>query len=324
MMVHIPVLLDEVINFLRCEPCKRPKVLRGEPCNIYVDANLGDGGHAEHILKKSSPTGILIGIDRDEDSIKFASDRLSSYRERVHIFHDNFKNIKDVVSGRAGFSKVDGILFDLGVSTRQLMTAERGFSFSQDAPLDMRMDRSRGVTAKEVVNNFEEEKLSNIIYKYGEEKWAKKIARAIVRERGKMPVDTTSQLSDIVVSAIPPAHRSQRIHSATRTFQAIRIAVNGEIEILEDAIRDAIDVLNIEGRICIISYHSLEDRIVKNLFREIEHGCTCPHDIPKCICGRKGVIKILTKRPVTPSEEEVRRNPRSRSAKLRAAEKIAN
>jgi len=324
MMVHIPVLLDEVINFLRCEPCKRPKVLRGEPCNIYVDANLGDGGHAEHILKKSSPTGILIGIDRDEDSIKFASDRLSSYRERVHIFHDNFKNMKYVVSGRAGFSKVDGILFDLGVSTRQLMTAERGFSFSQDAPLDMRMDRSRGVTAKEVVNNFEEEKLSNIIYKYGEEKWAKKIARAIVRERGKMPVDTTSQLSDIVVSAIPPAHRSQRIHSATRTFQAIRIAVNGEIEILEDAIRDAIDVLNIEGRICIISYHSLEDRIVKNLFREIEHGCTCPHDIPKCICGRKGVIKILTKRPVTPSEEEVRRNPRSRSAKLRAAEKIAN
>ena len=324
MMVHIPVLLDEVINFLRCEPCKRPKVLRGEPCNIYVDANLGDGGHAEHILKKSLPTGILIGIDRDEDSIKFASDRLSSYRERVHIFHDNFKNMKYVVSGRAGFSKVDGILFDLGVSTRQLMTAERGFSFSQDAPLDMRMDRSRGVTAKEVVNNFEEEKLSGIIYKYGEEKWAKKIARAIVRERGKMPVDTTSRLSDIVVSAIPPAHRSQRIHSATRTFQAIRIAVNGEIEILEDAIRDAIDVLNIEGRICIISYHSLEDRIVKNLFREIEHGCTCPHDIPKCICGRKGVIKILTKRPVTPSEEEVRRNPRSRSAKLRAAEKIAN
>jgi len=313
MMVHIPVLLNEVINFLRCEPD-----------NIYVDANLGDGGHAEHILKKSLPTGILIGIDRDEDSIKFASDRLSSYRERVHIFHDNFKNIKDVVSGRAGFSKVDGILFDLGVSTRQLMTAERGFSFSQDAPLDMRMDRSRGVTAKEVVNNFEEEKLSNIIYKYGEEKWAKKIARAIVRERGKMPVDTTSQLSDIVVSAIPPAHRSQRIHSATRTFQAIRIAVNGEIEILEDAIRDAIDVLNIEGRICIISYHSLEDRIVKNLFREIEHGCICPHDIPKCICGRKGVIKILTKKPVTPSEEEVRRNPRARSAKLRAAEKIAN
>ena len=313
MMVHIPVLLNEVINFLRCEPD-----------NIYVDANLGDGGHAEHILKKSLPTGILIGIDRDEDSIKFASDRLSSYRERVHIFHDNFKNIKDVVSGRAGFSKVDGILFDLGVSTRQLMTAERGFSFSQDAPLDMRMDRSRGVTAKEIVNNFDEEKLRGIIHKYGEEKWAKKIARAIVRERGKMPVDTTSRLSDIVVSAIPPAHRSQRIHSATRTFQAIRIAVNGEIEILEDAIRDAIDVLNIEGRICIISYHSLEDRIVKNLFREIEHGCICPHDIPKCICGRKGVIKILTKKPVTPSEEEVRRNPRARSAKLRAAEKIAN
>ena len=310
-MVHIPVLLDEVINFLQCEPD-----------NIYVDANLGDGGHAEHILKKSSPTGILIGIDRDEDSIKFASDRLSEYRERIFIFHDNFKNIKNVVRGRAGFSNVDGILFDLGVSTRQLMTAERGFSFSSDAPLDMRMDRSSGVTAKEIVNNFEEEKLRGIIYKYGEERWAKKIAHAIVRERGKMPIDTTSQLSGIVVSAIPPAHRSQRIHPATKTFQAIRIAVNGEIEILKDAIRDAVDILNIEGRICVISYHSLEDRIVKNLFREIEHGCICPHDIPKCICGRKGAIKILTRKPVTPSEEEVRRNPRSRSAKLRAAEKV--
>ncbi|MBI3582356.1 MAG: 16S rRNA (cytosine(1402)-N(4))-methyltransferase RsmH [Nitrospinae bacterium] len=318
----MPVLLDEVINFLKCEPRKKPKVLRGEPDNIYVDANLGDGGHAEHILKKSSPTGILIGIDRDEDSIKFASDRLSSYRERVQIFHDNFKNIKNVVRGRAGFSKVDGILFDLGVSTRQLMNAERGFSFSSNAPLDMRMDKSRGVTAKEIVNNFEEEKLRGIIYKYGEEKWAKKITRAIVRERGKMPIETTSQLSDIVVSAIPPVHRSQRIHPATKTFQAIRIAVNGEIEILEDAIRDAIALLNTEGRICVISYHSLEDRIVKNLFREMEHGCICPHDIPKCICGRKGNIKILTKKPVTPSEEEVRRNPRSRSAKLRAAEKV--
>lgn len=310
-MVHIPVLLNEVVNFLQCEPDK-----------IYVDANLGDGGHAEQILKKSSPAGILIGIDRDEDSIKFASDRLSSYKERVHIFHDNFKNIKDVVRGRGGFSKVDGILFDLGVSTRQLMTAERGFSFSSDAPLDMRMDRSRGITAKEVVNNFEEEKLRDIIYKYGEERWAKKIAHAIVRERGKMSIETTSQLSGIVVSAIPPAHRSQRIHPATKTFQAIRIAVNSEIEILEDAVRNAVDVLNEKGKICVISYHSLEDRIVKNLFREMEHGCICPHDIPKCICGRKGVIKILTKKPVTPSEEEVRRNPRSRSAKLRAAERI--
>jgi 16S rRNA (cytosine1402-N4)-methyltransferase len=310
-VVHIPVLLDEAIDFLRCEPDK-----------IYVDANLGDGGHAEHILRKSSPTGILVGIDRDEDSIKFASNRLSQYKERVFIFHENFKNIKRIVREGAGLLNVNGILFDLGISTRQLLTAERGFSFSQDAPLDMRMDRSKGASAKEIVNNTDEDELRKIIWRYGEERWAKRIAHAIVRDRKKMPIATTSQLSSIVVSAIPASQRPQRIHPATKTFQAIRIAVNGEIEVLEGAIRDAVEILNIKGRICVISYHSLEDRIVKNLFRELEKGCVCPQDLPRCVCGKEGTIKIMTKKPVTPSEAEVKKNPRARSAKLRAAEKI--
>jgi len=310
-VIHVPVLLDEVIDFLRCEPDK-----------IYVDANLGDGGHAEYILKKSSPKGILVGIDRDEDSIKFAGDRLSLYKERAFIFHENFKNIKNIVRERAGISNVNGILFDLGVSTRQLMTAERGFSFSKDSPLDMRMDRSAGITAFEIINNKSENELRDIIRRYGEERWAKEIARAIVRERGRTPIKTTSQLSNIVVSAIPPAYRPERIHPATKTFQAVRIAVNSEIEVLEDALRDAVDILNIGGRICVISYHSLEDRIVKNLFKELERGCICPPNMPRCVCGKKGIIKILTKKPATPSEGEIERNPRSRSAKLRAAEKI--
>lgn len=313
-MVHLPVLLNEAINFLQCESGK-----------IYVDTTLGDGGHAEYILKKSSPDGLLIGIDRDEDSIKFTRKRLTSYKERMFLFHGNFANMKNIIKEKAGISKVDGILFDLGVSTRQLMMAERGFSFSHDAPLDMRMDRSTALNAAEIINKASEDKLIDIIKRYGEERWAKKVAHAIVRERREMPVTGTSQLSNIVISAIPPAYRfGKRIHPATKTFQAIRIAVNKEIEVLEDAIRDAIDILNIGGRICVISYHSLEDRVVKVLFREVERGCICPHDIPECICGRKGVIRILTKKPLTPSDEEIKKNPRSRSAKLRVAERIAN
>jgi 16S rRNA (cytosine1402-N4)-methyltransferase len=314
-VLHISVLLNEVIDFLRCEPGK-----------VYVDATLGDGGHAEEILKRSSPSGILIGIDRDEVSLGFAKNRLSAYKDRIFLFHENFWEIKNVIRSKAGISNkgVDGILFDLGVSTRQLMTAERGFSFSKDAPLDMRMDRSGAVTAAEIINNKSEKELRDIIWRYGEDRRAKEIARAIVRERSKSPITTTSRLSNIVVSAIPPAYRSKRIHPATKTFQSVRIAVNSEMEILEGAIRDAVALLNAGGRICIISYHSLEDRIVKNLFRELEKGCICPPNIPQCVCGKKGIIKILTKKPVSPSEEEIKRNPRSRSAKLRAAEKISN
>jgi len=202
------------------------------------------------------------------------------------------------------------------------MTAERGFSFSRDAPLDMRMDRSDNMVAEEIINNTSEEQLRDIIWKYGEERWAGRIARSIIREREKMPIKTTFQLVKIVVSAIPPAYRSKRIHPATKTFQSIRIAVNNEIEILKDTIRDAIDILNPGGRICVISYHSLEDRIVKNLFRELERGCICPPSLPICVCGRKGIIKIVTKRHIAPSEDEIKKNPRARSAKLRGAEKI--
>ncbi|MEK6544976.1 MAG: 16S rRNA (cytosine(1402)-N(4))-methyltransferase RsmH [Nitrospinota bacterium] len=311
-MLHIPVLLDEVINQLQCQQNR-----------IYVDATLGDGGHAEEILKKSSPSGILIGIDRDEDSIRFAEKRLYSYRERVFLFRENFRNIKNVIN-KIEIYNVDGVLFDLGVSTRQFMIAERGFSFSRDAPLDMRMDRSDNMVAEEIINDTSEEQLRDIIWKYGEERWAGRIARSIIREREKMPIKTTFQLAKIVFSAIPPAYRSKRIHPATKTFQSIRIAVNNEIEILKDTIRDAIDILNPGGRICVISYHSLEDRIVKNLFRELERGCICPPALPICVCGRKGIIKIVTKRHIAPSEDEIKKNPRARSAKLRGAEKIKN
>jgi 16S rRNA (cytosine1402-N4)-methyltransferase len=309
-MVHIPVLLHEVIDFLQCESDK-----------VYVDATLGDGGHAEYILKKSSPAGILIGIDRDEDSIRFASNRLSLYKKRIFLFHENFRNIKNIINNKVGIPMVDGILFDLGVSTRQLMTAERGFSFSHDAPLDMRMDRSSGVNAAEIIHDTSEKELRDIIFRYGEERWAGEISRAICRERKKMPLTTTSQLAEVIVSAIPPAYRYKRIHPATKTFQAIRIFVNNELGILGDAIRDAITILNSGGRVCVVSYHSLEDRVVKNLFKEMERGCICPPHIPRCICGREGIINIVTKKPVIPSEEEVTINPRSRSAKLRVAEK---
>ncbi|MBI5182873.1 MAG: 16S rRNA (cytosine(1402)-N(4))-methyltransferase RsmH [Nitrospinae bacterium] len=307
---HVSVLVKEVLNFLKCESSK-----------VYVDCTIGDGGHSYAILKKSTPNGLVIGIDQDMEAIEYAKKRLSCLKERIVFIHDNFCNIKKILK-RINILKVDGILFDLGVSSRQLDSTERGFSFSHDAPLDMRMDRSKGISAADLVNELPFEDLYIIFKRYGEEKWSYRIAKAIVREREVHPIRSTSQLADIVTSTIPISYRSRRIHPATKTFQALRIAVNKELTALEEALRDAIDLLNQGSRICVISFHSLEDRIVKDMFRVMERGCSCPSEIPICMCRGERKVRVLTKGPVIPSKEEISINPRSRSAKLRVAERL--
>jgi 16S rRNA (cytosine1402-N4)-methyltransferase len=309
--LHQPVLLKEAIELLN------PKW-----GGVYVDATLGGGGHFSEILKRIGPDGKAIGIDRDEDAIKNARDKFSVF-PNVFIIHGNFKNIKRIIES-LGFQTVDGVIFDLGVSSYQLEEKSRGFSYMQDAPLDMRMDKSQKLTAKDVVNNVEKKELARILKEYGEERWADRIAEFICERRKIKPIERTGELVDIIKAAIPARARRQGPHPAKRTFQALRIFVNDELEILSPSLKDAVELLKPGGRICVISFHSLEDRIVKHTFKELARGCTCPKDGPLCGCNRQENLKILTPKPILPSQDELENNPRARSAKLRAGEKLSS
>jgi 16S rRNA (cytosine1402-N4)-methyltransferase len=286
----------------------------------YLDGTLGGGGHSSLILEKA-PRAFLIGIDRDQTALAAAGARLALYGDHVRLLHGNFADVAELLS-TLGISELDGFILDLGVSSHQLDTRERGFSFQQDAPLDMRMDTSGGETAAELVNTLPEAELERIFSDYGEERWAKRIASFIVNERAVLPITTTLRLVDIIKGAVPKAKWDERIHPATRTFQALRIAVNSELESLKLGMRTALDLLKPGGHGVIISFHSLEDRIVKHIFKEYAEGCTCPRQLPICVCGNLPRVKILTGRPVVATTAETDKNPRARSAKLRAVEKL--
>lgn len=305
---HLPVMPAEVVRYLGCRPG-----------GTYVDGTLGGGGHTVEILKVIGPEGKVIAMDRDADAIAEAKKVLRAYSGRVTILKENFKDIKALLSG-CGIDRVDGILLDLGVSSYQLETPARGFSFRFDARLDMRMDRAQGLTAHELVNTLDVAGLERIFRTYGEERYARRIARAIERERRKKPVETTGELKSIVVGAVP--RRPARIHPATKVFQALRIAVNDELENLKAGLTESVDVLGRGGRMVVISFHSLEDRIVKRFFRDLSRGCVCPPGFPVCVCGREPSVRLLTRRAVTPAPSEIGANPRARSARLRAVERL--
>ena len=306
---HEPVLLKEVLQWMN---------VRKD--GVYCDGTLGGGGHSEAILKASGGTARLYGIDRDENAIRAASERLRDYPGFTPI-RGNFHNAKEILAG-AEAGPLDGVLLDLGVSSPQLDNAERGFSYHEDAPLDMRMDQSNGLTAAELLNSADERELTEIIRDYGEEKWAARIARIICEHREDKPFETTFDLVHAVDAAIPKAvRRKEEGHPARRTFQAIRIAVNDELRPLDQALRDLTDCLKPGGRICVITFHSLEDRIVKRCFKALEQPCICPPKAPICTCGRKPIVKVLAGGAVIPSDDETECNPRARSAKLRVAEK---
>jgi 16S rRNA (cytosine1402-N4)-methyltransferase len=306
---HVSVLLQECIDGLNIKEN-----------GIYVDGTLGGAGHSSEIVKRLDENGLLIGIDQDKNALGASKERLKDY-SNVKFVHSNFSNIAAVLD-ELEIEKVDGILLDLGVSSHQLDIPERGFSYMNDAPLDMRMNMESGFTAKDVINEYSKQEIEKVIKDYGEERWASRIADFIVREREKKEIETTLELVEIIKAAIPAAARREGPHPAKRTFQAIRIEVNKEIEILEKAVNDCLDRLNSKGRLCIITFHSLEDRIVKQVYKARENPCTCPSGFPVCVCNNKPDIKIITKKPVAPSDEELEVNPRSRSAKLRIAEKI--
>ena len=306
---HKSVLLEETVNGLHIKPD-----------GIYVDGTLGGGGHAYEVCKHLSSKGRFIGIDQDEAAIEAAGVRLSDFGERVTIVRSNYCDMKLQLQ-KLGIDKVDGIVLDLGVSSYQLDTAERGFSYRVDAPLDMRMDRRQKMTAKDIVNNYSEMDLFRIIRDYGEDKFAKNIAKHIVMEREKGPIETTGQLIEIIKRAIPMKFQKTAGHPAKRTFQAIRIELNRELEVLRDSLDDMIDMLNEDGRICIITFHSLEDRMVKGIFKKNENPCTCPSHFPVCVCGNVSKGKVITRKPILPSEEELENNSRSKSAKLRIFER---
>ena len=287
---------------------------------IYVDGTLGGGGHSFHILERLGERGRLIGIDQDEDAIKAATKRLEAFANKVTIVRDNYEHFQTILS-TLSIPKVDGILLDLGVSSYQFDEADRGFSYRFDAPLDMRMDRRQDFTAKDLINNYSEQELFRIIRDYGEDKFARNIAKHIVKEREKKPIETTFELSEIISHAIPMKMRVQGGHPAKKTFQAVRIALNRELEVLEESIEGMIKALKPEGRLCIISFHSLEDRIVKKAFRTAEDPCICPKDFPICTCGRKSLGKVISKKAIIPSDLEMEENPRARSAKLRIFER---
>jgi 16S rRNA (cytosine1402-N4)-methyltransferase len=307
---HKPVLLREVIASLGCKAG-----------GVYVDGTVGGAGHAFKILEESAPNGLLIGIDADEDALHEAEKRLTPFRDRVTLARGNFANIGKILLS-LNIYHVDGILLDLGVSSHQLDAAERGFSFSKGALLDMRMDFRQQTSAYTLVNNLSESSLGKIIREYGEEPMARRIARAIVAERKLKEIETTTELANIILAVIPKKMHGHRLHPATKTFQALRIAVNNELSSLQGALTDGIERLHQGGRFSVISYHSLEDRIVKTSFRSYESACICPHDMPVCNCQRQAKARIVYRRPVTPSEEEIADNPRARSAKLRTAERI--
>ncbi len=306
---HRSVLLDECIEGLNIDPD-----------GIYVDGTAGGGGHSFAIASRLSG-GRLIAIDQDEAAIAAASKRLEPLGERATVVRSNFCEIARVCE-ELGIEEIDGLLLDLGVSSYQLDTPERGFSYSSDAPLDMRMDKRKSLSAYQVVNEYSEEKIKKILYEYGEERFSAAIAAAIVRRREKSPIESTAELSDIIKYAIPPAAREGGHHPAKRSFQAIRIEVNSELDVIEPAIRDAVSMLRKGGRIAIITFHSLEDRIVKQTFADLAKGCVCPRELPICVCGRKPALKQVNKKPILPSKTELEENPRSRSAKLRVAVKL--
>ena len=300
---HKPVLLDECIGALRIRPE-----------GVYVDGTLGRAGHSREIAKRLT-TGRLICIDRDSAAIEAAGERLAPWMDRVRLVHSNFSELGSVLEEDA-----DGMLFDLGVSSPQLDDPERGFSYMHDAPLDMRMDRSAPLTAREVVNSWSLEELRRILYDFGEERYAPAIARAIAKRREQRPIETTLELVEVIKSAMPPAALREKQHPAKRSFQAVRIAVNGELDALSPMLRAAADKLRPGGRLAVITFHSLEDRIVKRTLRELAQGCTCPPSFPVCVCGKKPLVRL--DKPVTPSAAEVAENPRARSARLRTAEKL--
>lgn len=306
---HRSVLLAECIEGLN---------IRAD--GIYVDGTAGGGGHSAAIAAGLT-TGKLIAIDRDEAAIAAASERLAPFGDRAVVVRSNFSEISSVLD-RLNVEKIDGLLLDLGVSSYQLDTPERGFSYQSNAPLDMRMDRRSSLTAKDVVNTYSEENLKMILYHYGEERFASKIAAKIVAERQKKPIETTAQLSELIKAAMPASAKEGGHHPAKRSFQAIRIEVNSELDVIAPAITSAVERMNRGGRIAVITFHSLEDRIVKQTFATLASGCTCPKNLPVCICHKQPKIKCITKKPILPGEREAAENPRSRSAKLRVAEKL--
>jgi S-adenosyl-methyltransferase mraW len=303
---HKPVLFDEVMENIISE---------GDA--VYVDCTLGGGGHTEGMLERSSTESKVIGIDQDKEAINFAKERLKKYGNKIEIFQDNFRNL-DTVIYLAGHNKVDRILMDIGVSSNQLDNLERGFSYRYDAKLDMRMDRNLKISAYEVVNDFSEKEIADILYKYGEEPKSRKIAKNIVEYRKNKKIETTLELSEIIIKSIG---KSMKKHPSKRTFQAIRIFVNKELEVLEEALDKAVNLLNNNGKLLVITFHSLEDRMVKEKFREYENPCTCPPEIPVCVCNKKSLGKVITKKPIIAKESELNENNRAHSAKLRIFER---
>lgn len=306
---HKSVLLYETVDSLNIKPD-----------GIYVDGTLGGGGHAYEVASRLGENGRLIGIDQDADAIKAATERLAPFKEKVTIVRSNYRNIREVLEG-LGIQKVDGIYLDLGVSSYQLDTAERGFTYRENAPLDMRMDQRNDKTAADIVNDYSEMELFRVIRDYGEDKFAKNIAKHIVRARENGRIETTDQLVEIIKAAIPAKMRAEGGHPAKRTFQAIRIELNKELEVLTESIDTMIDLLNPEGRLSIITFHSLEDRIVKTRFRTNENPCTCPPSLPVCVCGKKSKGKVVTRKPIVPDDQEIEENKRSKSSKLRVFER---
>ncbi len=306
---HIPVMLEECINALNINPD-----------GIYIDGTMGGAGHSFHIAKRLSEKGLLIGIDRDEEALQVAKERLKEFKNIKYV-HDNHDNIKDVLE-KLNIDKVDGILLDLGVSSYQIDEKIRGFTYMQNGPLDMRMDKTQELTAEYVVNNYKEEDLARIIYEYGEEKFSRRIARNICEYREKEKIITTEKLVEIIEKSVPRMHGDKQGHPAKRTFQAIRIEVNNEIKPLYNTVKNSIESLNTKGRLAIITFHSLEDRAVKQAYSDSIGKCTCPPELPYCICNNESLGKIITRKPILPSDEEMQNNSRSRSAKLRVFEKI--
>lgn len=306
---HVSVLLDETIEGLNINPD-----------GIYFDGTLGGGGHSYEILKRLTGKGVLIGVDQDGDAIEAANERLKEFDGKYQLVRSNYSEIETILSDLK-ISKIDGIVLDLGVSSYQIDNLERGFSYKEDAPLDMRMDQRQLLNAADVVNGYTEEQLIAMLRDYGEERFAKSIAKAIIEARQDKPIATTQELSDIVKSAVPTKYSVKKGHPAKKTFQAIRIEVNNELNILRQTLDKMIEHLNPGGRICVITFHSLEDRIVKLNFRNNENPCTCPPDFPVCVCGKKSKGKVITRKPIVPSDEEVENNKRAKSSKLRIFER---
>ena len=306
---HVTVLLNEAVDILDIKPE-----------GIYVDGTLGGAGHSLEIVKKLT-SGKLICFDQDINAIFAAKEKLKDFMDKTILVHSNFENLREELN-KLGIESIDGFLVDLGVSSHQLDVPERGFSYMQDAPLDMRMDNNAELSAYDVVNTYSEAELKRVIKDYGEENWSARIAKLIVERRATMPIRTTFELVDAIKAAIPKKMRDEKQHPAKRTFQAIRIEVNRELDVIEKTLLAAVDMMNEGGVLAVITFHSLEDRIVKNVFKKLQYSCTCPPEFPVCICNSKQVVEIITRKPILPSENEVEMNPRSRSAKLRAARKL--